>query len=147
MKGAVVTQGLLLLVAVLYPVGVYFGLKVMPPSFFGLVLIVVLALRWSDLPDRAKPAWWACVGVLVSVGVLSTATAVRPPTTSVMATVASVLPAFLTGALGVQLRDELDFDATGLGFAVAAFFMVGVLGSALLEVIERSDRVTLHAYP
>ena len=49
MKGAVVTQGLLLLVAVLYPVGVYFGLKVMPPSFFGLVLIVVLALRFGAL--------------------------------------------------------------------------------------------------
>ena len=51
---------------------------------------------------------------------------------SVLATVASVLPAFLTGALAVQLRDELDLDATGLGLAVAAFFAVGVVGSAVL---------------
>ncbi|MDH5236286.1 MAG: MFS transporter, partial [Acidimicrobiia bacterium] len=49
-----------------------------------------------------------------------------------MTTVASVLPAFLTGALGVQLRDALGFDATGLGFAVASFFVVGVVGSAAL---------------
>ena len=49
MKGAAVTQGLLLLVAVLYPLGVYFGLKVLPPSFFGLVLIVALALRFGAL--------------------------------------------------------------------------------------------------
>lgn len=49
MKGAPVTQGLLLLVAILYPVGVYFGLSVMPPSFFGLALVVVLALRFGAL--------------------------------------------------------------------------------------------------
>ena len=53
-------------------------------------------------------------------------------TMSVVTTVASVLPAFLTGALGVQLRDALGFDATGLGFAVASFFVVGVVGSAAL---------------
>lgn len=53
-------------------------------------------------------------------------------TVSVLCTVASVLPAFLTGALAVQLREELDFGATGLGLAVAAFFIAGVVGSAPL---------------
>lgn len=49
MKGAPVIRGLLVLVAILYPLGVYFGLKVMPPGFFGLVLTVLLALRFGAL--------------------------------------------------------------------------------------------------
>ena len=32
-----------------YPFMVYFGLSVLPPSFFGLVLIVLLALRFGVL--------------------------------------------------------------------------------------------------
>ena len=33
-----------------------------------------------------------------------------------------VLPVFLTGALAVQVRDDLGFDESGLGLTVAAFF-------------------------
>ena len=51
---------------------------------------------------------------------------------SVLATGASVLPAFLTGATAVQLMDDLGFGATGLGLAVASFFGAGVVGSAAL---------------
>lgn len=47
MKATPVLRGLVVVVAVLYPVGVYFGLKVLPPSFFGLVLAVLLALRFG----------------------------------------------------------------------------------------------------
>ena len=50
----------------------------------------------------------------------------------VLATTASVLPPFLTGALSVQLQDDLDFGAGGLGLAVAAFFTAGVLTSTPL---------------
>lgn len=35
---------------------------------------------------------------------------------------AATLPVFLTGALAVQMRDDLDFDERGLGLTVAAFF-------------------------
>lgn len=49
---------------------------------------------------------------------------------TVLVTAASVLPAFLTGALGVQLRDELSFDEGALGLAIGAFFLTAAIGSA-----------------
>lgn len=45
------------------------------------------------------------------------------------ATVASLLPVFLTGALAVQLRDELAFGASALGLAVGLFRVSGALTS------------------
>ena len=51
---------------------------------------------------------------------------------------ATVLPAFLTGGLAVQMRGELDFGAAALGLAVAAFFMTSALISAVMgRVVER----------
>ncbi|HKJ18397.1 MAG TPA: hypothetical protein VJ984_13680 [Xanthomonadales bacterium] len=48
-------RGLLVLAVFLYPLLVFFGLKVLPPSFFGLVLVVLLALRFGILrPDERK---------------------------------------------------------------------------------------------
>jgi MFS family permease len=41
----------------------------------------------------------------------------------------SILPVFLTGALAVQIRQELRFDETGLGLTVAAFFGTAALVS------------------
>lgn len=51
---------------------------------------------------------------------------------TVLGTTASVLPAFLTGAVAVQLDADLRLGDTGLGLAVAAFFTTAALGSALL---------------
>ncbi len=51
---------------------------------------------------------------------------------AVIATTAGVLPAFLTGAVGVQLRADLGFGEAGLGLAVAAFFAGGASGSVVL---------------
>ena len=49
-----------------------------------------------------------------------------------------VLPSFLTGGLAVQIRDELGFGASALGLAVALFFVVSSLSSALAgRVVER----------
>src|ERR671921_138508 len=45
---------------------------------------------------------------------------------------ATVLPAFLTGGLAVQVRGELDFGAGALGVAVAAFFTTSSLASAVM---------------
>lgn len=42
-----------------------------------------------------------------------------------------VLPLFLTGALAVQIKDDLGFSASGLGLATAAFFGTGALMSAV----------------
>lgn len=46
-----------------------------------------------------------------------------------VATIASVLPTFLIGALAVQLRADLEFSAAGLGIAVAAFGAGGAIAS------------------
>jgi MFS family permease len=51
---------------------------------------------------------------------------------------AGVLPVFLTGALAVQVREELGFDEAGQGLTVAAFFGTAALSSALAgRVSER----------
>ena len=53
-------------------------------------------------------------------------------------TVAGVVPAFLTGALGVQMADGLGFEAAGLGAAVATFFGGAAVSSALMgRLVER----------
>ena len=51
---------------------------------------------------------------------------------SIIATTASVLPAFLTGAVGVQLRSDLEISEAGLGLAIGGFFTTAALGSMLL---------------
>jgi MFS family permease len=48
------------------------------------------------------------------------------------ATIAAILPAFLTAGLAVQLRDEFGFDDAGLGFAIGAYFLAAALSSVLL---------------
>jgi len=45
-------------------------------------------------------------------------------------TTACVFPAFLTAAMAVQIRRDLDFGEAGVGFAVAAFFGGGAVFSA-----------------
>lgn len=42
--------------------------------------------------------------------------------TTLLAITASILPAFLTGAVAVQLRRDLEFGEAGLGLAFAVFF-------------------------
>src|SRR5919112_1128879 len=51
---------------------------------------------------------------------------------------ATVLPAFLTGGLAVQVRGELTFGAAALGLAVAAFFACSSLASVVMgRLVER----------
>jgi len=48
-----VVRALAVVFIVAYPFIVYFGISVLPPSFFGLILIVLLALRFGVLlPDE-----------------------------------------------------------------------------------------------
>jgi MFS family permease len=55
------------------------------------------------------------------------------------ATTACVFPAFLTGAMAVQLRDDLGFSASGTGLAVAAFFGAAAVSSVMLG--RQSERI------
>jgi MFS family permease len=53
-------------------------------------------------------------------------------------TTVCVFPAFLTGAVAVQLRQELDFSESGTGLGIAAFFVAAALSSmAFGRVTER----------
>jgi MFS family permease len=47
-------------------------------------------------------------------------------------TTACVFPAFLTGAMAVQVRADLDFTESGTGLGVGAFFAAAALSSVLL---------------
>jgi len=54
----------------------------------------------------------------------------RAWTTVALGTMGSALPVFLTGALGVQLRDDLGFSATQIGLAMGASFTFAAVMSA-----------------
>ncbi|MEM9654028.1 MAG: MFS transporter [Actinomycetota bacterium] len=56
----------------------------------------------------------------------------------VVGTLSVIMPAFLTGALAVQIRDDLGFGESDIGFAIGAFFVGSACGSAPLgRVAER----------
>jgi MFS family permease len=62
----------------------------------------------------------------------------RPVLLAVAVATVGVLPAFLTGGLAVQMREELAFGAAALGLAVAAFFASSSLASAIMgRLVER----------
>jgi MFS family permease len=62
----------------------------------------------------------------------------RPVLLAVAVATATVLPAFLTGGLAVQVRGELGFGEAALGLAVAVFFVTSSLLSAPMgQVVER----------
>lgn len=56
----------------------------------------------------------------------------RPALLGVLGTTAVILPAFLTGAVAVQLRDDLELSESAIGLAIGAFFAGSALGSAWL---------------
>ena len=49
MKQAMLVRALLVVFFVAYPFVIYFGINYLPPSFFGLVLVVLLAMRFGVL--------------------------------------------------------------------------------------------------
>ena len=62
----------------------------------------------------------------------------RPVLLAISIATCGVLPAFLTGGLAVQIRDELEFGEGALGVAIAVFFASSSLSSVLSgRVVER----------
>ena len=57
----------------------------------------------------------------------------------VLPVIVGVLPAFMVGALAVQIRADLDFGASGLGVLNGGFFAGGALSSVLLG--RRAERM------
>lgn len=63
---------------------------------------------------------------------------VRPVVLAVSVATAGVLPAFLTGGLAVQIKEEIGFGAAYLGLAVAIFFASAALASIVMgRLVER----------
>lgn len=59
-------------------------------------------------------------------------------TIGVLATMSVILPAFLTGAVAVQIRDDLRLAESAIGVAIGAFFLGSAAGStALGRLAER----------
>ncbi|NNE74042.1 MAG: MFS transporter [Acidimicrobiales bacterium] len=54
------------------------------------------------------------------------------PFTAILAASASVFPAFLTGALGVQLKADLGISDVRFGFSISVFFGAAALSSVVL---------------
>lgn len=66
MKRTVFARFIVLVFFMIYPFIVYFGIKVLPPSFFGLLLVGILALRFGVLlPDERKIILPGLLGLLV----------------------------------------------------------------------------------
>src|SRR5215218_4100729 len=62
----------------------------------------------------------------------------RPILIAIAVATTGVLPAFLTGGLAVQIRDELGFGAGALGLVVAVFFASSALASVVSgRLVER----------
>jgi MFS family permease len=62
----------------------------------------------------------------------------RPVLLAVAVATAGVLPAFLTGGLAVQVRDEMGFGSAALGLAVALFFVWASSASVIMgRLVER----------
>lgn len=83
-------------------------------------------LRRLTIGNRGRrDAWRGGRRAQASVG------PVAPLTLAAAAAVATagVLPVFLTGALAVQMGEDLGFDAAGLGLTVASFFGAAALTS------------------
>ena len=64
---------------------------------------------------------------------------VRAVAASVVCLTASILPGFLTGALGSAIKAELGFGDRGLGLALALTFLLS--GVATIHAGELADRV------
>ena len=55
----------------LYPVIVYFGLQVLPPSFFGIALLVLLGMRFGVLLPEERPVLIPVLGTFVAYAVVA----------------------------------------------------------------------------
>ena len=64
---------------------------------------------------------------------------VRPMAASIACLTASVMPGFLTGALGSDIKDEFGFGDTGLGLALAVTYALS--GVASVHAGELADRI------
>ncbi len=73
MSQAILVRLLFVIFVVLYPFVVYFGIRYLPPSFFGVMLAVVLAMRFGVLVPEERPVLLPLLTVLIAYAVASAA--------------------------------------------------------------------------
>ena len=67
----ILVRALITIFFIAYPFIVYFGLSVLPPSFFGLVLIVLLGLRFGILLPEERPLFLPILLVFLGYAVMT----------------------------------------------------------------------------
>ena len=73
MSQAILVRVLFVIFVMLYPFVVYFGIRYLPPSFFGVMLAVVLAMRFGVLVPEERPVLLPLLTVLIAYAVASAA--------------------------------------------------------------------------
>ncbi len=73
MSQTILVRVLFVIFVVLYPFVVYFGIRYLPPSFFGVMLAVVLAMRFGVLVPEERPVLLPILAVFVVYAIASAA--------------------------------------------------------------------------
>lgn len=73
MSQTIFVRVLFVVFVVLYPFVVYFGIRYLPPSFFGVMLAVVLAMRFGVLVPEERPVLLPVLAVFIAYAVASAA--------------------------------------------------------------------------
>ena len=72
MKKAMLVRALLVVFFIAYPFIVYFGINYLPPSFFGLVLVVLLAMRFGVLLPEERRLFLPILAVFIAYAIATT---------------------------------------------------------------------------
>ena len=73
MSQTILVRVLFVIFVALYPFVVYFGIRYLPPSFFGVLLVVVLAMRFGVLEPEERPVLLPVLAVFIAYAVASAA--------------------------------------------------------------------------
>lgn len=68
---ASILRGLVVVVIVLYPIAVYLGIKTLPPSLFGFLLVALLAARFGVIKGEERVVVLPILLVLMAYAVLA----------------------------------------------------------------------------
>ena len=69
MKSTIFIRVIFVVCIAVYPFLVYFGIRYLPPSFFGLALVVLLAMRFGVLVPEERPVLLPVLSVLLGYAI------------------------------------------------------------------------------
>lgn len=71
MDRASIVRGLVLLVVAVYPIAIFFGIKTLPPGVFGILLAVLLGIRFGVIRSRERLVLIPVLAVLMTYAILA----------------------------------------------------------------------------